>query len=134
MKIYEYLVNKLELLEKIKKNTALQLKFVRRHEMQGLHRLLRERAKYLHRLTMLNVALSACTDESPTEVADALQVQIRAREQEILLCNAQTEQAAKEERDNIAASLRNIRQYKYLRNGYKPQGGYAGGRRFNKKV
>lgn len=134
MSVYEHLVKKLDILNKIYKNTETQLRFVRRHEMRGLQRLLRERAKYLHQLTMLNVTINACDDEPATEAISTLCQQIRMKEQEISACNTQTMQAAAEERDNLAASLRNVRQGRHLHDHYQSRGHYAGGSRFNKKI
>ena len=134
MQQYDSLVNKLKLLLQIEKNTRTQLRFVRRHEMRGLQRLLRERAKLIHQLTMLNAEISAFPEEPATEEANILCRQIREREQAILVYNEATVQTAKAERDNLAESLKKIRQYRHLREGYRPKGGYAGGGCFNKKV
>lgn len=131
---YECLMKRLELLNKIRKNTATQLIFLARYEVRGLRRLLKERAKYLHALTMLNARMSTCSGEPDTEEICALRARIKTKEQEVLAYQEQTMQKAREERDKAADSLRRIRQYKHLRDGYKPQCGYNGGRRFNKKV
>lgn len=131
---YECLMKRLELLNKIRKNTATQLIFLARYETRGLRRLLKERAKYLHALTMLNARMSTWSGGPDTEEICVLRARIKAKEQEVLAYQEQTMQKAREERDKAADSLRRIRQYKHLRDGYKPQGGYTGGRRFNKKV
>ena len=131
---YTFLAKKLALLAEIEKNTRTQLRFVRRQEMRGLQRLLRERAKLLHQLTMLNAEIAASPAAPASEKLDMLRRQIREREQAILACNEATVQAAAAERDKLAESLKKIRQYRYLRTGYRPQGGYAGGGRFNQKV
>lgn len=102
--------------------------------MRGLQRLLRERAKLLHQLTMLNAEISASPKEPATGEIEILRRQIRERERAILACNEATVQTARAERDNLAESLKKIRQYRHLREGYRFQGGYAGGARFNKKV
>lgn len=134
MQVYNFLVQKMELLNKIAHNTETQLRFVRRQEMRGLQRLLRERAKYLHQLTMLNASMQICACETPTAVLETLQQQIVDKQQQILSCNAQTLQEAKTQRDVIAASLKSLRQRRHLDNSYQLRGYYAAGGCFRKQV
>lgn len=127
-----YLAEKLDVLQKIADNTERQLRFVHRREMVGLQRLLQERAKYLHHLTLLNDKLKHYPEEINHPLIRSLEQSIVAKKQEILRCNAETLQAAIAERDSIAASLQGIRQQRNLAKCYTGPW-MAAGRRFNQQ-
>ncbi|EGO64735.1 hypothetical protein [Acetonema longum] len=128
------LLKKLELLEKILINTATQSRFVRRREMTGLRRLLRERAALLNELAALNHDLRGNNDrEMPDEFKPVIRV-IEVKQGEILALSDQAMQDAVNEHKRIMAELNNVRMMRRLKNGYdQPAGGIARVSRLNLK-
>nr|WP_092074031.1 hypothetical protein [Dendrosporobacter quercicolus]NSL47798.1 hypothetical protein [Dendrosporobacter quercicolus DSM 1736]SDM75757.1 hypothetical protein SAMN04488502_10742 [Dendrosporobacter quercicolus] len=131
MEQYQLLQGKLAILAKIAANTAIQLKFVRRQEIRGLQRLLRERTKLLHSLGMFDERLKGSQALSPRCLA--LKAQIDGRRQQIIGLNKQTIAAAVEERDKLAAALRGSKKHRTVIANYQYVSLPASGRRFNSK-
>ena len=128
---YHLLENKLAVLDKIAKNAAIQLKFVRRQEIRGLERLLRERAQYLHSLTTYNARLKGSQALSPRCIA--LAAQIDGKRQEIMELYKKAIQAAMTERDKLAAALRRSKEQRKVTANYQHSFLPASGRCFNSK-
>lgn len=128
---YHLLENKLAVLDKIAKNAAIQLKFVRRQEIRGLERLLRERAQYLHSLTTYNARLKGRQALSSRCVA--LAEQIDGKRQEIMELYKKAIQAATTERDKLAAALRRSKEQRKVTANYQHPFLPASGRCFNSK-
>ncbi len=126
---YHRLQNKLALLDKIAVNTGIQFKFVLRLEIRGLQRLLRERTKLLHALTMLNESIRE--NKADSIRCRLLQKQIKARQQEITVLNEQAIQAAMLERDKLATALRSSRRQRQVTAQY--QQSWRAGRCYNRK-
>ncbi len=110
---------KLELLEQILENTDIQLRFVRRREMTGLRRLLRERDGYIRKLIDLNEKLKTNGKTIALTAAQALQAKIEDRQRAITAANATVMAAAVKERDNIAADLQRVNAQRELRTCYE---------------
>lgn len=128
---YHLLENKLAVLDKIAKNAAVQLKFVRCQEIRGLERLLRERAQYLHSLTTYNARLKGSQALSSRCVT--LAAQIDGKRQEIMELYKKAIQAATTERDKLAAALRRSKEQRKVTAKYQHPFLPASGRCFNSK-
>ncbi len=135
-KTLECLKKKLEILKKIGTNTEIQIRFVRRREMTGIRRLLREREKLIDELAAVHAQMSECNQKYsryPAEIASLIH-ELGDMQQNVLDANTKLLREALCERSRIADDLKNIRLKRNLNNRYV---GYwemtRPGRRFNKK-
>lgn len=131
--ILNLLVRKIETLEKIRINTAIQLRFVRRHEMRGLQRLLNEREKLFSLLNTINKELSSDESWKNNKEAESLVKDIREKQAEILAINSQILSAALDEKEKIYSELKQIRVRNRIQNVYIRRWYPRGGTNFNLK-
>ncbi|CUH96272.1 hypothetical protein P22_2362 [Propionispora sp. 2/2-37] len=132
----EWLSKKQELLEKLAFNANTQCIFVRRREMRGLRRVIRERKTLLEELAAVNRSLHEAGDgicqKHFQSVLDAMTV----RQSEVLADSTQAIAEARTEREKIATELRQIRlgrnlQRHYVRSWEQVQ--FKSGGRINRK-
>lgn len=116
-----YLTRKLEIIEKINTNTETQRRFVRRREMRGLNRLLRERAVLIDELVAVNGKLKSDPGWKNLNEFKAMVQTIETRQKETLDACDQVLQEALAEHRLIAAELCNIKALRQLKNRYVRQ-------------
>ena len=137
-KLLACLGRKLLLLDKISANTEVQSRFVRRREMRGLGRLLRERAALIEELAAVNREIEDQGLEGlKTAAAVAQAAAVAAKEREVLAACRRVLEEAVAERSQIAAELNSLRRRRQLQKQYDPP--WAGiaaaqGIRLNEKV
>lgn len=114
----ECLASKLAIIEKIGANTATQERFVRRREMRGLRRLLRERAALIDEFGAVCNRLSAERAwQNSGLFADEMRA-IDARQKEIFDECDRVMQLAMAERTRIAAEINNSRLMRQVKSNY----------------
>lgn len=117
--IRECLTQKMAILEKIGVNTATQNRFVRRREMRGLRRLLRERAALIDEFATVNKRLLNDKNWQQTSVFFAAEVRaIDAKQKEILDDCDEVLQLAIAEKARIAAEINNSRLMRRAKSNY----------------
>lgn len=133
-KIRDCLDKKNEILEKIAANTETQYRFIRKREMRGLQRVLREREALIKELLSINLALSQEKGwETRQETASIMQG-MKEKQQEILERSRQVIEEAIAERNYIGMELKSSRVRQQVKNQYmNPWAAVTPGRRFNEK-
>lgn len=132
--VYEQLIKKLDILQKISTNTKFQMQFVQQRKMKGLLRLLRERAQYLQEWeTVMKENDGAVSLAAAEEKMKRLILLIEDKQQEIIENNDAVIEAAQTEKNHIAADLRRIEAEMKLRNSYDYQWGKFSGNWLNQK-
>ncbi|MDR3562186.1 MAG: hypothetical protein P4N59_12225 [Negativicutes bacterium] len=118
--VCDLLTKKLELLTKITANTATHLRFVRRHEMVGLKRVLRERGLLLRELAAIDQQNGAWHYDNWKDCRPVSELvsAVAARLREVVDGDAVVRQAAMEEKNLIAARLHSIKMSKNLQTRY----------------
>lgn len=116
--IREFLAEKMAILDKIGINTAVQNKFVRRREMRGLRRLLRERAALIDELGAVTRRLAVDKGWQGSGLFDDELQAIAARQKEVLDGCDQVLQLAMAERTRIAADINNNRLMRRAKSNY----------------
>jgi len=125
-KARDCLTRKMEILEKIAKNTSMQHRLVRKQDMRGLKRLLIERGRMIDELAAVNLELGK--DEIGENWIDlqGLMAAILAKQSEIMSLNDEVLQAAMEEKAQIAAELNNSRVMREAKSNYVKQWALTG--------
>ncbi len=132
--IYGQMARKLDILQKISTNTKIQKQFIQQRKMKGLLRLLRERAQYLQEWeTLMKETDGTASLATADEEMKKLTLLIESKQQEIIKDNNAAMDAARVERDHIAADLRRVDSQIRLRNSYEYQGIKFSGSRLNQK-
>ena len=133
-KARDCLTKKNEILEKIAANTETQYRFIRKREMRGLRRVLREREALIKELLSINLALSQEKGwETKQELISIIQV-LKDKQQEILARSRQVIEEAIAERNYIGMELKSSRVRQQVKNQYmNPWAAVTPGRRFNEK-
>lgn len=107
-----------EILDKIAANTAAQERFVRRHELRGLRRLLRERAALLERLADVagRPRRDAAWRQDGLFAAELEAIERKSRE--IIDASRRVIQAAAAERLRLAAEIGKSRRMRQAKSNY----------------
>ena len=126
------LVQKLEICEKIRMNTKLQIEFIHQRKLKGLLRLLNERTEYLKEVEVINRSLCDVDFSNNTEL-QCVRKQIADKRREIMQDNEIALETAKNEQASIAADLRRVNSTKQLQNEYDYQWIQFSGHRLNRK-
>jgi hypothetical protein len=113
--IREHLVRKLAVLERIAANTETQERFIRRREMRGLGRLLRERAVLIDELAAVNERLAG--ERLGGLLADEARA-LNARQREIVAACEHVIRQAMAERIRIAGEIAASRTKRRMNNVY----------------
>ncbi len=100
---------KLAVLEKIRLNTETQGRFIRKREMRGLNRLLRERAALITELEAVNRELESQSDWRTMGELNSLIDAVDAKERETRDFAGKVMREAVAEREQIGSELKNIR-------------------------
>lgn len=98
--------------------TQTQLRFIGRREMKGLGRVLRERQHLIDKLSDIRRALLLESGWDVTREFQLLRQQIGLKEAEAIRLSEQAVQAAREERRQIAAELRQVKVRKTVQHTY----------------
>ncbi len=132
--IQEILKRKLEVLEQIRANTETQRYFIRKRELRGLSRMLREREALIQELAGVNQQLERTEDWRNINGIQPMVQAVTAKEREVFsYCNGVL-QEAKSERERIGAELNNLLMRGRLKKQYIVQWKMvAWGNRFNMK-
>lgn len=118
--IQDRLLLKLEILEKIGANTDTQSRFIRKRELRGLRRLLRERAALISELEAVSRELESVGGWEGSEGLQAMARTIAAKQREIMdRANAVLREAVTE-RERIGSELKNIRIRRRAAREYAP--------------
>lgn len=117
-KMGDYLTEKLEILEKLIANTETQSRFVRKREMRGFRRILREREALLGKLLAVHNQLTIEQGWKNSKQLLSLQQAIADRQTQLLKQSSQVITQAVTERTRIAAELNSSRTTKNLQNRY----------------
>lgn len=133
-KIRDCLDKKNEILEKIAANTETQYRFIRKREMRGLQRVLREREALIKELLSINLALSQEKGWETRQEAASIMQGMKEKQQEILERSRQVIEEAIAERNYIGMELKSSRVRQQVKNQYmNPWAAVTPGRRFNEK-
>lgn len=133
-KIRDCLDKKNEILEKIAANTETQYRFIRKREMRGLQRVLREREALIKELLSINLALSQEKGWETRQEAVSIMQGMKEKQQEILERSRQVIEEAIAERNYIGMELKSSRVRQQVKNQYmNPWAAVTPGRRFNEK-
>ncbi|HWR44473.1 hypothetical protein [Sporomusa sp.] len=128
------LARKLEIIQKINTNSETQSRFIRRREMRGLNRLLRERAKLIDELVTVSDKLKGDSSCKCLEELKVMANMIEIKQKEALNAFDQVLQEALFEHKRIAAELSNIKVLRQVKGRYVHQWTVmAAGQRFNAK-
>lgn len=128
------MTQKIEVIEKLIKNHEFQLRFIRRREMRGMKRLLRERAELIENFITVDKQLRSHGSLEQVAVYADLMQEIETKQLIMLDLGKQAVQAAIAEQHNIAEELRNVKTNHQLANYYsRPWPLMTAGRRFSLK-
>ena len=128
-----------ELLRQIGVNTEIQRRFVRRRDLRGLRRLLREQAALLKELAAVNRELQNARESGifheESEKSQDLRILIAAQQAEIMERGRGVLQEAQREKERIGAEIKNVVMRKQLKMKYQTARRQTGapGKRFNSK-
>jgi hypothetical protein len=130
--LHKKLIQKLEICEKIRLNTKLQIEFIRQRKIKGLLRLLNERAGYLKEVDVISQSLRG-VDLSGNTGLQSVKKQLEDKCREIMKDNDTALEAAKSEQASIAADLRRVNARRQLQNKYDYQWIQFSGHRLSRK-
>ncbi|MEN6413957.1 MAG: hypothetical protein ABFC84_14535 [Veillonellales bacterium] len=132
--LYEQMMEKLAILDKISINTKIQIRFIHQRKMKGLLRLLRERAQYLRELQEIEEKkLPENHFITENGAVKKMLLLIRGKQQEIIRDNKEALAAAVSEKTRIMADLQRLRSREKMNNSYNIRWRHVAGRRINQK-
>ncbi|QDR79751.1 hypothetical protein [Sporomusa termitida] len=117
----ELLGRKLTIIRKLNTNTATQSRFVRRRELRGLNRLLRERAVLIDELVTVNAKLQGDKHCQYSAELQAMAAAIEKEQKAALTACDQVLREALVEHRQIAAELNNIKVLRQAKGRYLQQ-------------
>ncbi|MDF2874087.1 MAG: hypothetical protein K0R22_770 [Sporomusa sp.] len=118
--IKELLNRKLAIIKKLNTNTETQSRFVRRRELRGLNRLLRERASLIDELVTVSGRLQGGHCQYTTELQAMATAIDQAQKAALNACDQVLREALVEHRQ-IAAELSNIKVLRQAKGRYLQQ-------------
>lgn len=128
------LAQEAEILENIVANTERQIRFIKKREIKGLQRLIREREDLIGQLFEVKARLDKndIYQNTDAELQSLVQI-IDNNKKQIQDYSIQAFEAVKSERERISLELKRIRNQKIARNQYGRRRFPEPGSRFNKK-
>ena len=113
-----FLNQKLQILKQLAANTETQFRFIPRREMNGLGRVLDERAVLLEQLAALNHQLAKDQSWKNLKMLAPLLRDVSNQEQELIQRSKEVLQDAINEQKLIAAELKNSKVHRQVNNQY----------------
>ncbi len=119
--VEELLHRKLAIIKKLNTNTETQSRFVRRRELKGLNRLLRERAALIDELVTVSDRLKGSGSDPYPAALRAMATTVEKEQQAALTACDQVLREALVEHKQIAAELNNLKVLRQAKGRYLHQ-------------